>query len=322
MKKTLYIMAAVMLLTACEEKVIDIDPSQSAPRVVVMSALEADTTMSVHLTYSRFFLDNRPFTEITDADVQFSVDGSAVAVPVTRSDGYYSVAHTVSAGETLGLRVTVPGHGTYTASTVVPDNPVVTSATAKRINNEGEYSLRFSLADRKGQDNYYSVRLNYVYDTLFYPEYDSLGNLTYDTTVGAFSGSAYLTCNDYLLVDQSSSLSGVLDDDGAGGTELYFTDMSIDGRTYEVRVTASLGSGSVYYDDQAASTLTSTPRFELEVASYSRDRYLYDITTSQYSDDGMLGMFEEPVQVHCNIDGGGIGIFAARNRKTFPVANE
>jgi hypothetical protein len=41
-----------------------------------------------------------------------------------------------------------------------------------------------------------------------------------------------------------------------------------------------------------------------------------------YDDDDTFGqLFSEPVQIHCNVNGG-IGIFAACNRKLFPITTE
>ena len=88
------------------------------------------------------------------------------------------------------------------------------------------------------------------------------------------------------------------------GRRLFFTDANINGRGHEVALSTEL-----YYNDR---------ELYLEITSYSRDRYLYEITADQYTDDPFESLIAEPVQVHTNIDGG-IGIFAARTRTLVPI---
>jgi len=55
---------------------------------------------------------------------------------------------------------------------------------------------------------------------------------------------------------------------------------------------------------------------QLEVKGLSKELYRYEQTSANAEYDSFDGLFSEPVQVICNIDGG-IGVFGGATKKTY-----
>ena len=324
MKKLfLYILPLISLLwVGCEEKVIDIDPGLTEKKPVVMARVEADSTVSIRLTYSRFFLDTHPFAEIDNATVNLSVNGAPTTAAMTRLGGNYSIAYVPQPGDRLELRVLVPGCDEHiTAETTVPSSPVVSAAQVSQgTDNAGSpvFNIRFRLTDNAASQDYYSIRLRSI-DTLIHThninEYSTV--VVSDTTPRDMYMS--FTCNDVMLTD-NTNLSLDMNLDGSTPMNwLPFSDELISGTAHDITIsiyrdtagTANTGGGTAgTYVDIYQHTI---PKLYLEVTSYSYDRYLYELTLSSYDGDMLSAMFTEPVQIHTNVQGG-IGIFAASSR--------
>lgn len=323
MKKTLLILLPLVALlwTGCEEKVIDIDPGLTQKVPVAVARVEADSAISLRLTFSRFFLDTHPFAEIDNATVSLTVNGNPDAAAVTHVGGNYSIAYTPQAGDRLGLRVLVPGQNVpLTAETTMPTTPVVSTAhVSQGTDNNGSpvFNIRFRLTDDAATRDYYSIRLRSI-DTLIHTyninQYSTV--VVSDTTPRDMFIS--FSCNDVILKD-NTNLS--LDLDGSTPMSwLPFSDELISGTSHDITIsiprdTASTtpgnaGGESGTYVDTYQYTI---PKLYLEVTSYSYDRYLYELTLSTYDGDMLSAMFTEPVQIHTNVQGG-IGIFAASSR--------
>lgn len=303
------------------EKVIDIDPSQSQRKVVVVADVEADSVVTARLTYSRFFLDDRPFEAIDGATVALTANGAATGA-MTQAAGRYSNGYVARVGDSLELAVEVPGHSRLTGATKVPQMPQVEQVRATLAADGMTGQIRLRLNDPAGESNYYGVWVRYQADTLFEPTVDDAGRVGCDTLTEGIAGWCYLTSNDPLLFGEGSGMTGVVESD-EGALQLHFTDHNIDGQRHDLKIDIEGIGGYPYSQDDGDSRIErriSTPRLTLEIASYSRDRYLYELTTAAYSYSELFGMFDEPVEVHSNIGGGGIGIFAARSRKKVEVA--
>lgn len=295
MKKYLSLIAIALLLGACT-KDLDIDFEQQAPKVVVMSCVEPDSVLSLRLSFSRFFLSSQPFRTIDNAVVTLLVNGSTEATATPSANGRYVFDYRPRVGDHLALQVQVPDYGTVTSATTVPSPASVNNMQATLTANEDNdrtYSVRFTLNDPAGEDNFYAVR---VIERECY-EWDGVRHCE--------DSYRYFTCNDYMLTG-AGNVGSILDGDNPGEVfdkVLYFTDDYFNGQSHVVEIAPELH----YRNTEAL----------LEITSYSRDRYLYELTTSM-DGDSFEDLFGEPVQVHTNIDGG-IGIFGARNRILVPI---
>lgn len=299
MNKIIALLAPLALLVSACVKDLDYDFDDVEPHVVVMSTVDPDTTLSLRLSFSRFFLSAEPFRKIEDATLQLVVNGQPQALNATQPNpGDYRLAYRPQYGDRLDLTVQVPGHEPVSASTVVPHPASVTGARASLHHASGVgdnvYAIRFTLHDPADEDNYYFLRLIEELDH---------GSMGHNYRYTNFS------CSDYLLT-QGVDLGTVFDNiDGSTPTEHYvdnlpFPDDNIAGRSHEVEIKVEKNY--------------NTSGFILELVSLSRDRYLYELTANQYTDAPFESLIAEPVQVHTNIDGG-IGIFAARTRTLVPI---
>ena len=319
------------LLAASCEKVIDIDPGDIERQVVVMADVEADSLVSLRLSYSRFLLDTRPFASIGGATVTLAADGATVASQASGSDGRCSLPFAPQPGQRLDLTVSVAGHAPVTATTVVPQAPV---AEGLRLSGLSRTTFHFRLVDPADEDNYYGLRIlaeerlevSYRVRNTAAGDYDWQDSLRYDTLTVHYPIT--VSCNDPNITDPSDPFSVVEDDGAFTGKRIALSDAAFNGTAYDFALDLE-NSGDGYsardkiYDryswpDTATVDIRSlTTSYSLEATAYSHDRYLHELTLDAYDDDAILQFFSEPVQVHCNIDGG-IGIFAALTHIILP----
>ncbi|MBR1643825.1 MAG: DUF4249 domain-containing protein [Bacteroidales bacterium] len=296
------IIISVCLLSACTE-VIDIDLEQTKPYIVVNSIIDADTTVKVSLSYSRFFLEGGDFRKINDANVVVKRNGS----PMTLSSvdqGDYIFAETVHAGDILDLCVVVPGYDTVTASTQVPSTPDVSAKGGLRfVEQRDEYGglsvtgrLTLRLYDKPGVQYYYVQIFSHI---------NSSDN----------GSSKYFICNNPLVNNiASSDILSQLESELDGETnELYFSDELFDGKDIDISFDIPL-----YYSDYSSSDTSQF--FSVHVTELTPALFRY-LRSSQADDEDLFSMFTEPVQVICNIRNG-IGIFAAQSRTRLTYQKE
>ena len=333
MKKTLILIATMLLLAACEKQ-IDIDIEYTESQVVVMSQNNNDDPVSLTLTYSRpvfgtYYIRNGEdyFQQITDATATLSVNGAS-SITATRNGNTYTFAYTPQANDQLNLSIAVPGHEAVTATATVPHTPSLTNINFRREGTSMHYetyfdssTVSFTLTDNNATTDYYSIRLRCI-DTAVLVNRDYRDSiLGYDTVYH----DRYLDfeCVDYLIVHSSDlgSLVGDLDPTGTStyyGDELLFTDAEINGLSHTIKLSPSSYHYNDYYEEEYYYYGEMTEyhaRLILEVTNLTRDLYLFRQTIDNYSYDDLLGTFTEPVQIHSNIDGG-IGIFGVGVRQT------
>ena len=327
MKRIPILIATVLLLAACEKQ-IELDIEYTEPQVVVMSQNDADNPVSLTLTYSRpvfgtYYVRNGEdyFQQITNATVTLSVNGGNT-LTATRTGNLYSFPYTPMAGDNLSLQISVPGKDKVTATATVPHTPTVSNVTFTHPDTSMFYSnyydnstVSLTLTDNASSTDYYSLRVRCI-DTCYAiirNYYDSITG--YDTVYN----DRYLDfeCVDNLLI-QNSDLGSIVETDlnpvGAmlyWGDELLFVDANINGQQHTIKL--SPNSYVEYYPEIGDYSFYGEmseyrARLIVEVTSLTRDQYLFRKTMQSYSNDDMIGIFSEPVQVHSNINGG-IGIF-------------
>lgn len=308
MKRKSIIMVTMLLMLAGCEKVIEIDVDRTEPLVVVNGDMRADSAATVRLTYSKFFLDESAFREITDAEVTLSVNGGNGLTPSGREGGNYRFAYRPSEGDTVRLRVAVPGKGEATAQTVVPVAAQVHGFRVTKISpRDGgqRYQVRFTLDDDASRTDYYAIRL--MADRTYYRRWQVGDSVVYDTA--HYSERLPFSCVDYDLIGQNDAWDNI-EGDETQYWQLLFDDGAINGQSREVVLTTASYLGEEDYGHS---------EYRIEVITFSRERYLYEKSLEALDDD--MGIFSEPVQIHTNITGG-IGLFAARNIRTFKIEQE
>lgn len=328
-----------MLLGACE-KPVDFDPGEVKPYVVMISKPVSDSLMSVFVGYSRFFLDNRSFGTVTDATVTLS-DGTGTYTGVYDprgfllsgshyyyTDGEYWMEDSVfyggytftlrpKPGDTLRLTATVPGYDKMvSATTAMPQMPevevlefVIDTGKGSHYDEYGGYytndsryyKIRFKVKCQN-PDEFFSVKVQNSEYRRIHPTQNIYG---WDTN---YWENNYFTVNDPLV--NSSSIEDVIDgyDGSFNGEEMFFSSELFQNGEHEfTAIFSKWPTGSADYDYMAV---------RIEVKSLTRELYRYEQTSKSAEYDSFDGLFSEPVQVICNIDGG-IGVFGGATKKTY-----
>ena len=303
----------VLMATGCE-KVVEFDIEDQEPLVVVnCKAVDGDSVW-VEVTMSKFFLsDGEDMPRVTDADCRMWFNGEEVAgaaageTPTApwSGPGWYRFDRKVEEGDTLKLKVTVPGHEPVTAQTVVPHKPAITSVDTTTVMDQyggREMKIRFVLNDPADEHNYYWVRIRRHESEYGYYDYIS---------------DEYFTCEDMLLVNQTDVISMI---GGMGttfeGEDLFFTDEKINGQAHNIEL--SFYNYWLYnYEEGTPGEDDSYAELILEVASLSEDMYRYLMTTRGFND--LDELFGEAVQVYNNIENG-VGILGGVSVKQYRLA--
>ena len=312
MKKTVIIpLIAALLLTASCTKVLEFDGSETEPMPVLISLPEADSTLSLRLTYSRFFLSRNAFKPIDNATFHAELNGTPVSANLTYDDnGLYHSDLILRENDTLTLHAIIPDKGEMTAGCRMPYRPHTSDFTIDpnvevytypeydqpwitHTSVEGSAEFHFKLHDPEGQNNYYMIRA-YLYN-------ETRGTKDY----------LYLSMDDNLLFDEDATgdyFDLDISEDFSEGTQILFTDERINGHTHSITCTINWINYIVG---------ESTPY--LEISSLSRDDYLFTVTKRSQSNSGdILGFVSEPVRIHTNVEGG-IGILGGKSSILIPL---
>lgn len=326
-----------MLLGACE-KPVDFDPGEVKPYVVMISKPVSDSLMSVFVGYSRFFLDNRNFGTVTDATVTLS-DGIGTYTGVYDPRGFllpggyyyyeddywagdsvfyggYTFTLRPQPGDTLRLTAAVPGYDKMvSATTAMPRLPEVEVLDLVVDTGKGNYYDEYG--------GYYS-RSDYYYKVRF--KVKSHGNDYYSVSIKRTAGwvrgtygimywdtvnmrNVYFSVNDPLV--NSHDLVDAIDgyDGSFYGDEMAFSSELFQNGEHEFTAIFSV------WPDIDGMDYVHIP-LQLEVKGLSKELYRYEQTSANAEYDSFDGLFSEPVQVICNIDGG-IGVFGGATKKTY-----
>ncbi|MCR4659865.1 MAG: DUF4249 domain-containing protein [Bacteroidales bacterium] len=356
---TIIFAAVLIAFASCDkmEQPILFNGDVGESQVVMQSRITSGDTIKVRLSYSRFFLDASPFRMIDNATFELKVNGSPVpaAAKYSTEDYLYSLGYVPAPNDVLDITVHVPGHESVTAHTVMPQIPSASNATVTYAgyNYESQlhqYVVNFRLNDPGNENNFYLISFNgsineicthreihetRVYDTVYINDtfYIIGPHSVYDTVILSDTNkvniSPSFTCRDYLIADPQTDLVGGLGENYEYN-EMFFDDSKINGMQHEVQLTVLLSGYYLndygydiyepYYGYSSCTYDTSTLNITMELTSYSRDLYLYEQTTNSI-DSELGGIISEPVQIHCNINGG-IGIFAGKTTVTIPISTE
>lgn len=306
MKKRINILilaVAAMMAVGCE-KVVEFDMGDIEPKVVVNSLVQMDSTISMKLTYSRFFLEggygNNAFRVIDNAAITLLRNGMPESV-TGGLDGIYTSSCKPQPGDTLSLVVSVPGHEEITSGCRIPSKANY-EVVDFEVDSNGRWGdiqcrLRLKINDVAGERNFYRI--------------SALGWDSYwDSISPRDRMKITFECSDPVFGD-ATNIETVIDggDNTRYGQELDFADTYFEGSSHVLTITFSIYD-YLYYDGGVHSTLPSEWPIELFVTSISEELYRYS-QTKNAAEGELFGLFSEPVQVYSNIKGG-VGIFAAQ----------
>ena len=309
-------LCAVFALAGCE-KVIDFDPGEVEPYVVMVSRPESDSLVNVYLTQSRFFLDNsfayydrdrdNRQTYITDATVTLWVAGNSYSGVLQQKGNkqYYQFGVRPQPGDSLYIEATVPGHdGKVSSGTRIPTLPDFELVELSELPDDGGYKLRFKLKSGQARE-YYSVSLQTWGEVSYYDSVTGSYITEIDST-GENSHHYYFNVNDPIVnnMDVTTAFDG--DDGSFHGSEMLFSNELFSNG--ELEFTMEFDQG---YRPYLETYVEDLPIY-LVVTKLTPELYKYKMTLR--AQDNSDDLFGEPVQVFSNISGG-IGIFAGSSQK-------
>lgn len=306
---------AGILLASCQKE-IEFSGEYTEPLVVVNSYLIPESTVQVHLSKSRFFLDNkRGFDWIENAVVEITINGDSTETLSHSQQGFYIGNYRPQAGDSISLNVQVPGFDDITSTTVVqPKSNIISVDTiAKKlvdrypsyyIDDEVvgysayyEYEIGIRIKDPEAVKNYYRLTVKQrgysVQDSTQFYEYNlyfTLKGVSSETTSSVFEEFMENTNND----------EHVFNDELFNGKE------SVLQFTYGNSQLEVVPGKEEYFEDYG---FTNNNPYDLiiNLQSTNRDSYLY-FKTKMAAEQVFETVFTEPVQIHTNITNG-VGIF-------------
>lgn len=314
MKRYICLVFAAALFGACVEP-IEFDPGEMSPYAVLLSRPTNDSTVSVYISQSRFFLDNSAPQVVSDAQVTLAVNGvETVGVfDNTAYNGYgaYTFAVLPQPGDSLRVEARVPRFDArVTASTYIPQLPDVEVLEVVLDTGNGSYYDEYG--GYYTNDSYY-YKVRFKVKSQSNNEYFAVRLLTPSVNYGStwdtlFQNIQYFSVNDPIVnnVDFADIIDG--DDGSFYGSELFFSSELFTGGSHEFSAVFSL------WPSLKTEAYVNMP-IVVEVRALSKELYRYIQTTEGYYSE-IDELFGEPVQVYCNIDGG-IGIFGGSSLRCF-----
>lgn len=312
MKRIFYtILLAALLTTSVSscQKIIDFNGETTEPQLVMVSLPTADSTWRVRVTESRFFLSSTPIPIIENAIVSVEVNGiPSNSCSTYDSNGVYNTHVTPHCGDSLSLYVEVPGKGTISASCKVPQMPTVDNFslafdTTHYFDNydssyytSGNVTISFTLHDPADEHNYYMVTLE---------QYQGEGEEGY-------WAHEHIYLDDNILFPSSATSDFIdLGNEENYGTHVLFDDQYINGTSHRIQ------------HQEYIYQWRNSPLWRFNIYAVNREMYLYYKTKANASTDidALAGIFSEPVQVFCNVQGG-IGILGASAVKSYTFSVE
>lgn len=296
------LMAAMATLLASCEKTIDFTGEVIENKTPVMISLpETDSTWTVRLTNSRFFLSSYPITTINNATFSIEVNGQHLGNRATNlGNGMYNMGYIPRSGDTVTLNVMIPDRGELKAGCRIPSRPIISDIsydwdTTSYVNiwgedtaiySYGDVKVKFILSDPGNEKNYYMLRLAQRRKN-YWDEDGSWGDWYYN----------YITVEDNVLFNPNITNEIIeIGDEDYEGNRILFTDERINGKDHQI-------SFSLYYNS------SDLNQYRFEFYALSRDSYYFfkSRKLAESQDDDLTGIFSEPVQLYTNVDGG-IGI--------------
>ena len=304
MRNTIYklsIIGVVIILIAGCTEAIDFNGKETAPYAVLISDNYPDSAVKLHLSWSRFFLndDDEPYKTIDNANIQLMQNGLTVS-QISAENGDYFFDCIPAEGDSLSVSVNIPDYerGILSATTVIPHYPdidIISCTENESVDTYGndvkKYTFKFSINDPAG-DNYYKMQLRYS---------------TYIDSTQFFECS--FKCTDPMIAESNDIISTI---EGSADTYQYicFKDSYFEGQTHIVTIE------STFYNTY--SPAFNPYIFQLVFSSLNAPTFKYYKSIETMSNSSSLSFFNEPVQVICNIENG-IGLFGGMAIKYYNI---
>lgn len=175
------------------------------------------------------------------------------------------------------------------------------------------YRVEFVFTDQADRADYYELSLQPDFNagTLDHPDFFTDGNFFYGSATFSMESRSLRTSNYYLDLDADDETG-----DGfmalAGTAARRFSDEFFNGEQVRISLVLHLYDYDAIDGEGKAVPLSEGVQMRLGVtlSCLSENYYLFRQSMDSASDDDLIGVFSEPVQVYSNIDGG-VGILGS-----------
>jgi hypothetical protein len=292
-------------LFSCEKE-IEFKGGEVKPLMVMNGFLQSDSAVKVHLSASRFFLDDRDFKALGNAEVELWKDGAKIENLVYDGNGWYKGSCIARQGDVLTLKATCAGYDAVEAETeILRPTPLLQIDTAN-LAHEITYD----------KDTYY-LTMNGDIDLVFQDDADKENYYELNTYIKLYYADGHTSIHsvyfksDAIVYHQSGTELN-FDDDDYDSTygEPYppFSDELINGKKYSMKIKIKDFHFYSYWTDNTnySNQIPVRTEFCAELVSLTRSIYLFSTTrkTALDSYNTVVELFSEPVQIHSNVKGG------------------
>lgn len=228
------------LSTSCE-KVIDVNINDAAPRPVIESYIENDSSCYARLSYTSNFYDNRSSPIISDAVINIVDDaGNREQLSYTTNGIYRGITIKGVIGRTYTLSVNINGK-TYTASSKMPPLVPIDSFSVQSLKGffgsgaggPERYWAYVNYTDPGITQNFYAIRTTYYDSTATKQGYITNYRIADDDLSNGIATRSFTTTNAFLSGDTLSTELASIDQK----THLYF-------KTLQKALTSGLSSAA------------------------------------------------------------------------------
>lgn len=283
----IYMLLIVLCLVGCDKE-IKYKGEQTTPLLVMNGIVEADSTLSIKLSKSIFFLSNNQSTNVSEGKVYIQINDKE-KVEMYEND-YYNGKFESNIRLQTGERCKFMAEGDNLTpiwsevSLIQKSNFEILSYTTDGLT--GKIKLR--IHDPEEEDMCYRLFVN----SYFYTDREHGRN---------YESSSEFTSKDKLLNRSEDMYDSYITD--------YFDDEYFHGRSYDLELTIEYPYASYYYgeidkswesDPENRKTLFS---LEVNLQSLSRELYLYYCTFDAAMENA-FNMFSEPIQIYTNVNEG------------------
>ena len=312
-----------LLFFSCENP-IEFSGETTKPMLVVNGLISPDSLIKVHLSKSKFFLqDNNNYEVVDNATVNVWVNGTKIEKLLSIGQGYYQSSFKPKIGDNIKITAENSEFSEVSTSTEITTSiPILGADTTNHSFNE-QYMLQYSSSNNSPQivdtsgitkTESFDVKIKFSDPATISNFYRlNLKTISYYDNDSISIANTWLNSNDMVFGNNNA---GSLD----ASTYSYnneFSDELFNGKEYNLKFTFST-STSIYKDQTYNKKEKSPIKRELNIELQSISESYFKYLRSQSASASTIEFFSEPVQIFSNVKGG-IGILGSYSSSFYRI---